>query len=122
MDLKFIKEKNSNIRALQKLKKSINSSFNNAVIQISRCQSKVVLCGVGKSGLIASKIAANTIQYIDFSKFNSKANLIDDMPKHKPKIVMKFGKTSLKFIFFFIYLIFNCKQAFTSCYCLTFFS
>ena len=41
------------------------------------------------------------MQYIDFSKFNSKANLIDDIPKHKPKIVMKFGKTSLKFIFFF---------------------
>ena len=49
---------NLEIRALQKRKKSINSSFNNAVIQISRCQSKVVLCGVGKSGLIASKIAA----------------------------------------------------------------
>ena len=46
------------IKALQKLKKNINDSFNKAVIQIAKCQSKVILCGVGKSGLIASKIAA----------------------------------------------------------------
>ena len=46
------------IDALKKLKKKIGRSFNNAVIQISNCQSKVILCGVGKSGLIASKIAA----------------------------------------------------------------
>ena len=49
---------NLEIKALQKLKKNINNSFNDAVIQITKCQSKVVLCGVGKSGLIASKIAA----------------------------------------------------------------
>ncbi len=46
------------IIALQKLKKNINNSFWDAVIKISKCQSKVILCGVGKSGLIASKIAA----------------------------------------------------------------
>ena len=46
------------IKALQKLKKTINSSFNKAVIEIAKCQSKVILCGVGKSGLIASKIAS----------------------------------------------------------------
>ena len=46
------------IKALQDLKKSLNSSFNNAVTQIANCQSKVILSGVGKSGLIASKIAA----------------------------------------------------------------
>ena len=46
------------IRALQNLKKNINSSFVEAVMQISKCQSKVILCGVGKSGIIASKIAA----------------------------------------------------------------
>ena len=46
------------IKALQVLKKSITRSFNEAVFQISNCQSKVILCGVGKSGLIASKIAA----------------------------------------------------------------
>ena len=46
------------IKALQKLKKNINNSFSEAVIQIAKCNSKVILCGVGKSGLIASKIAA----------------------------------------------------------------
>ena len=49
---------NLEIKALQNLKKNINNSFGKAVIQISKCQSKVILCGVGKSGLIASKIAA----------------------------------------------------------------
>ena len=46
------------IQALKKLKKSINNSFNNAVSAIVKCQSKIILCGVGKSGLIASKISA----------------------------------------------------------------
>ena len=59
---KFISEANTvinlEIKALQKLKKSINSSFGKAVVKIAKCQSKVILCGVGKSGLIASKIAA----------------------------------------------------------------
>ncbi|WP_440633307.1 KpsF/GutQ family sugar-phosphate isomerase [Candidatus Pelagibacter sp. HIMB1485] len=49
---------NLEIKALQSLKKNINKSFNEAVFHIANCQSKVVLCGVGKSGLIASKIAA----------------------------------------------------------------
>ena len=49
---------NLEIKALQVLKKNINNTFNKAVIEISKCQSKVILCGVGKSGLIASKIAA----------------------------------------------------------------
>ncbi len=46
------------IAGLKKLKNSINNSFDKAVKQIAKCQSKVILCGVGKSGLIASKIAA----------------------------------------------------------------
>ena len=46
------------IKALKELKYSLNNSFNKAVEQIVRCQSKIVLCGVGKSGLIASKIAS----------------------------------------------------------------
>ena len=49
---------NLEIKSLQKLKKSINKQFCDAVIKIAKCQSKVILCGVGKSGLIASKIAA----------------------------------------------------------------
>ena len=59
---KFITEAknviNLEINALQKLKKSINNSFSEAVIKIAKCQSKVILCGVGKCGHIASKIAA----------------------------------------------------------------
>ena len=49
---------NLEIKALQQLKKNINNSFNETLVQISKCPSKVILCGVGKSGLIASKIAA----------------------------------------------------------------
>ena len=49
---------NLEINALRKLKNSINSSFSEAVNAIYKCQSKIILCGVGKSGLIASKIAA----------------------------------------------------------------
>ena len=49
---------NLEIKALQNLKKKINNSFNEAILNIAKCQSKIILCGVGKSGLIASKIAA----------------------------------------------------------------
>ena len=57
--LKYGKEViNLEIKALQKLKKNLNNSFNQAVEAIIKCQSKVILCGVGKSGLIANKIAA----------------------------------------------------------------
>ena len=49
---------NLEIKALQTLKKNLQSSFNQAVTEILKCQSKVILCGVGKSGLIASKIAS----------------------------------------------------------------
>ena len=49
---------NLEVNALKKLKNSLNNSFNLAVREIAKCQSKVILCGVGKSGLIASKIAA----------------------------------------------------------------
>ena len=64
---------NLEIKALQKLKKSINNSFNDAVAQISKCQSKVILCGVGKSGLIASKIAA-TFASVGTPSFNLSAS------------------------------------------------
>jgi len=46
------------IKALVKLRNNLNNSFNLAVQHILKCQSKVVLCGVGKSGLIANKIAS----------------------------------------------------------------
>ena len=49
---------NLEIKALQNLKNFINNSFGEAVIKIAKCPSKIILCGVGKSGLIASKIAS----------------------------------------------------------------
>jgi arabinose-5-phosphate isomerase len=49
---------NLEIKALEKLKKNIKNSFNLAVEKIANCQSKIILSGVGKSGLIANKIAA----------------------------------------------------------------
>ena len=61
------------IKALKKLKNSINSSFNDSVEAIAKCQSKVVLCGVGKSGLIGAKIAA-TLSSIGTPSFSLSAN------------------------------------------------
>jgi len=61
------------IQALKKLKNSINNSFNEAVEAIVGCQSKVVLCGVGKSGLIAAKISA-TLSSIGTPSFSLSAN------------------------------------------------
>ena len=46
------------IDALKKVKKSIGKSFTEAIETIGKCQSKVIFCGVGKSGLIASKISS----------------------------------------------------------------
>ena len=46
------------IQALKKLKRSINESFNEAIEAIVKCQSKVIVCGVGKSYRIASKISS----------------------------------------------------------------
>ena len=50
---------NLQIVALQKLKNSIGSSFNKAVQSIGECSSKTILVGVGKSGHVASQIAAS---------------------------------------------------------------
>ncbi|HJN84431.1 MAG TPA: SIS domain-containing protein [Candidatus Pelagibacter bacterium] len=47
------------ISALNKLKKSIGSSFNKAVKAIGDCQSKCILVGVGKSGHLANLIASS---------------------------------------------------------------
>ena len=49
---------NLEISALQKLKKSLDKNFDKAVNAIVNCQSKIILCGVGKSGIIANKISA----------------------------------------------------------------
>ncbi len=46
------------IKSLRKLKNSIKEPFDRAVKSILKCKSKVIICGVGKSGIIASKISA----------------------------------------------------------------
>ena len=46
------------IKALERLKNSIDNSFDKTVKKILKCKSKVIVCGVGKSGIIASKISA----------------------------------------------------------------
>jgi len=61
------------IKALKKLKSSINNSFDDAVKVITKCQSKVILCGVGKSGLIAAKISA-TLSSVGTPSFSLSAN------------------------------------------------
>ena len=64
---------NLEIKALQKLKKSLNQNFNKAVDAIVNCQSKVILCGVGKSGIIANKISA-TLSSIGTPSFSLSAS------------------------------------------------
>tara|TARA_B100000780_G_scaffold232682_1_gene172703 strand:+ start:562 stop:1533 length:972 start_codon:yes stop_codon:yes gene_type:complete len=61
------------IKALTRLKRSISNSFNDAVEAITKCQSKVILCGVGKSGLIAAKISA-TLSSVGTASFSLSAN------------------------------------------------
>ncbi len=61
------------IKALEKLRKNINTSFDQAVRHIAKCQSKVILCGVGKSGIIASKVAA-TLSSVGTPSFNLSAS------------------------------------------------
>ena len=77
MNKKFVSTAKNVIKleiiALKKLKNSLNDNFNKAVIKIAHCQSKVILCGVGKSGLIASKIAA-TLASVGTPAFNLAAS------------------------------------------------
>ena len=61
------------IKALKKLKNSIGKSFNEAVKAIVSCKSKVIICGVGKSGKIASKISA-TLSSVGSPSFSISAN------------------------------------------------
>ena len=61
------------IKALKKLKNSINDTFGEAVQKILKCKSKVIICGVGKSGIIASKISA-TLSSVGTPSFSISAN------------------------------------------------
>ena len=64
---------NLEIEALRLLKKSIDRNFDKAVNAIINCQSKIILCGVGKSGLIAAKIAS-TMSSVGSPSFSLSAN------------------------------------------------
>ncbi len=64
---------NLEIKALTKLKRSLNKNFDKAVNAIVNCQSKIILCGVGKSGIIANKISA-TLSSIGTPSFSLSAN------------------------------------------------
>jgi arabinose-5-phosphate isomerase len=46
------------IEALQSVKKSISATFERAVQMIAACRGRIILTGIGKSGIIANKIAA----------------------------------------------------------------
>ena len=61
------------IKALKKIKNNISQSFDNAVNVISKCKSKVIIIGVGKSGKIASKISA-TLSSVGVPSFSISAN------------------------------------------------
>ena len=47
------------IRELEKLKNSIDSTFDQVVEVLYQCQGKVVMMGIGKTGIIAHKMAAS---------------------------------------------------------------
>ena len=61
------------IKALRKLKYSLNNSFDKAVNKILKCKSKVILCGVGKSQIISEKISA-TLASVGTPSFPISAN------------------------------------------------
>ena len=61
------------IIALKKLRSSINFTFVSAVNLIARCKSKVIICGVGKSYLIASKVSS-TMSSVGCPSFAINAN------------------------------------------------
>ena len=61
------------IKALKKLKNSLNKSFDLAVKAIHKCNSKIIICGVGKSGIIASKISA-TLSSVGTPSFSVSAS------------------------------------------------
>ena len=46
------------INALQKLKKALNKDFDKIVNSLLKCKSKVIFSGVGKSGIISKKISS----------------------------------------------------------------
>ena len=64
---------NLQINGLMELKKNFSSSFLKAIKIISKCKSKVILIGVGKSGIIATKIAS-TLSSVGTPSYSISAN------------------------------------------------
>lgn len=64
---------NLEITALNKLKNSLNKTFFEAANAIVNCKYKVIICGVGKSYLIASKISS-TLSSVGCPSFSINAN------------------------------------------------
>ncbi len=58
IESEMVKVVDIEIKGLSLLKEKINTSVKNAVETIFNCQGKVVLTGMGKSGLVAKKIAS----------------------------------------------------------------
>jgi len=61
------------IKALKRLRNSIDNNFTKAVKAILKCKSKVIVCGVGKSGIVASKISA-TLSSVGTPSFSISAS------------------------------------------------
>ena len=61
------------IKALKKLKNSIDKSFDDAVNAIIKCKSKVIICGVSNSGIIASKMSV-TLSSVGTPSFSISAS------------------------------------------------
>jgi len=83
------------IQALQKLKQKIDNSFNRAVVEIAKCNSKVILCGVGKSGLIAATLSSVGTPSFNLSASDSSHGDLGSISKRDILILISYsGKTS----------------------------
>ena len=80
------------ISELKKIKKIFNKSFIKAVDLILNCKGKVILAGIGKSGLIAKKISA-TFSSIGIPSFFTLASCTVIWVKLKKKIFWLFSPT-----------------------------
>ena len=45
-------------RAIQQIAERLDNSFSDAVLLLASCKGKIIISGMGKSGIIAQKIAA----------------------------------------------------------------
>ena len=86
------------IEALKFLKKKIDTNFEKAVNAIVNCQSKIILCGVGKSGLIAAKIASKAIpdSVYEFAGINPDTGEIIPDPAPPPAAAAAAGPLRLR--------------------------